>query len=115
MNCGVPQDSALGPLLFLKYVDAMCFYLLHAVVTSFADDTALTVMAKYIEELIEITNIILENLSQLTKPSFLAMNIEKTNYVICHISKVVNNCHSILLHGPVVRFFNVDIQDLISM
>ena len=44
VNCGVPQRSVLGSLLFLIYVDTMRFYLPGAVVTSFADDTALTVI-----------------------------------------------------------------------
>ena len=78
----------------------MRFYLPGAVVTSFADDTALTVIGEYVKDLIEIANVALENLSQFTKHSFLGMNIEKTNYMIfSRIGKVVNNCHSILLQG----------------
>ena len=78
----------------------MRFYIPGAVVTSFADDTALTVIGESVEDLIEITNVPLENLSQFTKHSFLAVNTEKTNYMIfSRIGKVVNNCHSILLQG----------------
>ena len=68
----------------------MRFYLPGAVVTSFADDTALTVIRESVEDLIEITN-----LSQFTKHSFLAVNIEKTNHMIfSHIGKVVNSYYN---------------------
>ena len=49
VNCGVPQGSVLGHLLFLKYVNTMRFYLPYAVVTSFADDTALIMIGKSVE------------------------------------------------------------------
>ena len=100
VNCVVLQDSVLGPFLFLIYVDTMRFYLPGAVVTSFANDTALTVIAKSVKDLVEITIVTLENLSQFTNDRFLAVNIEKTNYMIVSlIGKVVNNSHSILLQG----------------
>ena len=66
-------------------MDTIHFYLPDAAVTSLADDTALTVIAKSIKDLIEETNTTQfteENLSQFTKHSFIAVNIVKTNYMI---------------------------------
>ena len=37
---GIPQGSALGPLLFLVYVNAMPFVVKHSRLLQFADDTA---------------------------------------------------------------------------
>ena len=77
VNCRVPRGFALRSLIyFLIYVDKMHFYHPDAVVTSFTDDTALTVIAKSIEDLIEKTNITLETLYQFAKHSCLAVNIE---------------------------------------
>ena len=55
LNCGVPQGSVLGPLLFLIYVDSMRF-LIPGYLTSFADDTAITVIAKSLPDLIDRAN-----------------------------------------------------------
>ena len=44
----------LGPLLYLVYVDMMHIYLQDVCITSFADDTVLTVFAKSVDELIVI-------------------------------------------------------------
>ena len=37
---GIPQGSALGPLLFFVYVNAMPFVVKHSRLLQFADDTA---------------------------------------------------------------------------
>ena len=38
---GIPQGSALGPLLFLVHVNAMPFVVKHSRLLQFVDDTAL--------------------------------------------------------------------------
>ena len=57
---GVPQGSVLGPLLYLLYVDSMRFYLPECCITTFADDTALTMSSQYVDDLLLKVNRVLK-------------------------------------------------------
>ena len=78
VRCGVPQGSALGPLLYLVYVDSMRFYLKEACTISFADDTALNLFDNSIEELVSKANRVLEILEVFMNVSFRRVNVGKT-------------------------------------
>ena len=88
INCGVPQGSVLGPLLFLIYINdlpnpskKLTFYL-------FADDTNIYYESKDLSDLFRIVNEELRLVKKWLDSDKLSLNIDKTNYIIFHSSSI---------------------------
>ena len=78
INCGVPQGSILGPLLYLIYVNDCSKSLQHSSAILYADDTTLVISAKTYSELFRFMNEDLKNLHQWLCSNKLALNASKT-------------------------------------
>ena len=80
--CGVPQGNVLGPLLFLIYVNDM--YISTNTLDShlFADDTALYLSDKDINNLEEKINTELLKITEWLEINKLTLNVSKSNFVI---------------------------------
>ena len=82
INCGVPQGSVLGPLLFLLYINdinqsskVIDFFL-------FADDTSIFCSHKNLKVLEETLNTELVNVSDWLIANKLSLNVDKTNVIL---------------------------------
>ena len=61
-DCGVPQGSVLGPLLFLIYIDDIQYCLCDSNLHLFADDTNMFVSGKTVHETVVKANACIEAL-----------------------------------------------------
>ena len=82
INCGVPQGSILGPLLFILYIndfnrssDLFSFIM-------YADDTNLFLSHTNIETLCQIVNYELNLVATWVKANKLSLNLDKTNFML---------------------------------
>ena len=62
INCGVPQGSFLGPLLFLLYINHLDQAIKFCKVHHFADDTNLLCLSNSIKKLNKLVNVDLKHL-----------------------------------------------------
>ena len=84
ISCGVPQGSVLGPLLFLIYINDLPNISNKLDLYLFADDTSIYYEDESLGNLEKKVNKELRNLYLWLSVNRLALNIEKTNFVIFH-------------------------------
>lgn len=86
---GVPQESILGPLLFLIYINdlpaASSFY-----IKLFADDTFLCLQSKNISCLEEEVNTELQKVSSWLNANKLTLNVSKSKFMLTLRNKKIN-------------------------
>jgi len=79
---GVPQGSVLGPVLFLLYINDMHRCCEKLKLVHFADDTTAFCVRTDPQVLIEDVNVDLVNVKKWIDTNRLALNVDKTNYII---------------------------------
>ena len=118
INCGVPQGSVLGPLLFVIYMNDLPDCLNKANGILFADDTTLYISSDSLEELYNDMNLELKTLSDWFLANKLSLNLNKTNYMLFTNRCFANDDAANLCVGDIiierkacVKFLGINIDE----
>ena len=82
MECGVPQGSVLGPLLFLVYINDLNVAIHFSSTTHFADDTCLLLHGTNPKKMTKQMNIDLKLLRNWLRANKISLNASKTELLI---------------------------------
>ena len=91
-NLGVPEGTTLGPTFFNLYINDISNYIYDGNnIVLFADDTTLILSDNNIDNLIYKTNLQLKNYYQWSLDNYLAVNEDKTKFMLFMNNKNKNN------------------------
>jgi hypothetical protein len=82
VQCGIPQGSILGPLLFILYVNDLPTVVENSRVKMFADDTSLTVVKRVKDKLEKCLRKDLFCISEWVECNRLKLNVDKTQFLV---------------------------------
>ena len=100
---GVPQGSILGPLLFVIYINDIPSICLLSKFILYADDANIIISAPTIEEVHIRTQKLIDNLIKWVDSNGLALNIEKTKFMIFSRSETTLNKPLLLLGKRILQ------------
>ena len=108
LNCGVPQGSSLGPLLFLIYINDFRLCLKATDSGHFADDTFIMYGSKKLASIESVVNHELKLVSQWLRLNKLSLNTDKTELIFFHSRQHLLNYDDITIKFNNIKLKPVD-------
>ena len=119
VQCGVPQGSILGPLLFLLYINDLP-YSSNLLPIIFADDTNVFYSGSNFTECVHRINTEMTSLLKWIQSNKLSLNVEKTQYIIFSKRRLQTDQLTVSINGEIIkrvdsfRFLGIIIDDRLS-
>ena len=121
INCGIPQGSILGPILFIYYINDLSESSKRLFPILFADDTSVFIEGTNLDETIELLNEELNKITTWLSANKLTVNVVKSHYMIFHRSRIKYTTITNILLGPIAlkqvnytKFLGVIIDDKLN-
>ena len=106
INCGVPQGSVLGPFLFSVFVNDLP-NITRLKTTLFADDACFSFGHSDSEFIESYVNVELQQISKWYSDNKLALNVDKSNFILIHRKKNPVNIALTLNNANIERLTHV--------